>query len=56
MHDTKVYKKLVARQFSRNFREATEVVEASIPTPEANQIVVRNLYAGKNCGKVVIRY
>lgn len=54
MNDTKLYKKLVARQFSRDFRAATEVATEPIPTPEANQIVVRNLYAGVNASDVNI--
>lgn len=54
MNDTRLYKKLVARQFSRNFREAVAVVEEAIPTPVSNQIVVRNLYAGVNASDVNI--
>lgn len=42
------YKKLVAAQLSRDFRAATEVVELALEAPGADEIVIKNHYAGVN--------
>ncbi|NWF61932.1 MAG: zinc-binding dehydrogenase [Fischerella sp.] len=46
----KTYKKLIAKQHSHNFRTAVEIVEVPIPEPAANEIVIRNKFAGVNGG------
>lgn len=48
------YRKLVARKLSRNFRDATEVIDVPMPTPQAGEILVRNLYAGVNASDLNI--
>jgi NADPH-dependent curcumin reductase CurA len=48
--NAKIYKKLIAKQFNRDFRSAIELVELSIPKPSANQILIRNKFAGINSG------
>ncbi|MEQ8671941.1 MAG: zinc-binding dehydrogenase [Aggregatilineales bacterium] len=42
------YKKLVATKFSKDFRDASEVVEVPFPEPASNEIVIQNYYAGVN--------
>lgn len=44
------YKKLVAKQFSQDFRSAIALEEVPIPDPAPNEIVVRNKFAGINAG------
>jgi NADPH-dependent curcumin reductase CurA len=46
----KIYKKLIAKRFSQDFQSAVEVVELSIPKPSANEILIRNKFAGINSG------
>ena len=46
------YKKLMVTRLSRNFREAVEIVEVPFPTPGADEIVMRNIYAGINASDV----
>jgi NADPH-dependent curcumin reductase CurA len=48
------YRKLVARKLSRNFRDATEIVEVPLPTPAPHEILVKNLFAGVNASDVNI--
>ncbi len=48
------YKKLVATQWSSDFRTAAEIVEAPIPAPGPHDVVVRNRYAGVNATDVNI--
>ncbi len=48
------YKKLIATQWSSNFREAAEVVEEPIPEPGPHEVVIRNRYAGVNATDVNI--
>ncbi len=50
----KTYRKLVVKRFSRNFREATEIVETPLEMPGPGQVLVRNLYAGVNASDVNI--
>jgi NADPH-dependent curcumin reductase CurA len=47
---TNTYKKIIADRFAKDFRSATEIVELPIPTPTANEILVRNKFAGINSG------
>jgi len=42
----------VVKKLSANFREATEIVEASIPSPPQNHILIRNLYLGINASDI----
>lgn len=44
------YKKLVAKQFNADFRSAIAIEELPIPTPNADEILIRNTYAGINAG------
>lgn len=48
------YRKLVAARFTHQFREAAEIVETPLTAPKANEIVVRNIYAGVNATDVNI--
>jgi NADPH-dependent curcumin reductase CurA len=42
------YRKVIVNKFDRNFREALEIVDVEHEPPAANEITVRNLYAGVN--------
>lgn len=44
------YRKLIAKKLSNDFKSAIEIVEADIPNLSANQILIRNKYAGINAG------
>ncbi|WP_088889191.1 zinc-binding dehydrogenase [Leptolyngbya ohadii] len=44
------YKKLVAQQFSDSFRSAIAIEELPIPAPRADEILIRNRFAGINAG------
>lgn len=44
------YRKLIAKQFSQDFRSAIALEEVPIPDPAPNEIVVRNKFAGINAG------
>jgi hypothetical protein len=48
--NAKTYKKLIAKQFDRDFQSAVEIVEVSIPEPAVNEILIRNQFAGINSG------
>jgi prostaglandin reductase 3 len=48
------YRKIVTRKFSRNFREATEIVSVPMQMPGPGQILVKNYYAGVNASDVNI--
>lgn len=50
----KTYKKLVAARFTNQFRDTAEIVEVPMPEPGANEILVRNSYAGVNATDVNI--
>jgi hypothetical protein len=43
-------RKLIAKQFSQDFKSAVEIVEVSIPDPAGNEIVICNKFAGVNAG------
>ena len=44
------YRKMIAKNLSKDFKSAIEIVEADIPQLSANQILIRNKYAGINAG------
>lgn len=44
------YRKLIAKNLSNDFKSAVGIVEADIPNLSANQILIRNKYAGINAG------
>jgi NADPH-dependent curcumin reductase CurA len=44
------YRKLIAKNLSNDFKSAIEIVEVDIPSLSANQILIRNKYAGINAG------
>ncbi len=46
----KTYRKLIAQQFSQDFKSAIKIVEVDIPTPADNEIVICNKFAGINGG------
>ena len=48
MNLPKTYKKLVATQYSKDFRSVAEIVEVPFPEPAPNEIVLQNYYAGVN--------
>lgn len=48
--NSQTYKKLVAKNFSKDFNSAVEIVEEKIPEPTANEILIRNKFAGVNAG------
>ena len=49
MH-SKTYKKLVVKQFSSDFLSAIAIEAIPIPTPNSNEILIRNKFAGINAG------
>lgn len=49
MH-SRTYKKLIAKQFSADFRSAIAIEALPIPTPQAGEILIRNKFAGINAG------
>jgi NADPH-dependent curcumin reductase CurA len=46
----KTYKKLIAKQFSQDFKSAIETVELPLPKPGVHEIVIHNKFAGVNGG------
>ena len=48
--NSRTYKKLVAKNFSKDFNSAVEIVEEKIPEPANNEILIRNKFAGVNAG------
>jgi NADPH-dependent curcumin reductase CurA len=48
--NTKTYRKLIAKQIDRDFQSAVEIVEIPIPKLAANEILIRNKFAGINSG------
>ena len=46
----KTYRKLIAKQLNQDFQSAVEIVEIPIPKPAANEILIRNKFAGINSG------
>jgi NADPH-dependent curcumin reductase CurA len=49
MH-SKTYKKLIAKQFGSDFQSAIAMEEVPIPIPNADEILIRNKFAGVNAG------
>lgn len=49
MH-SKTYKKLIAKQFSSDFQSAIAIEEVPIPIPNADEVLIRNKFAGINAG------
>ncbi len=47
---SKTYKKLIAKQFNRDFRSAVEIVEVNLTDPADSEIVICNKFAGVNGG------
>lgn len=50
----KTYRKLVAQQFSKDFRQAAQIVEAPLTAPADDELIIRNIYAGVNATDVNI--
>jgi prostaglandin reductase 3 len=50
----KSYRKVIATHFSKNFREAAQVVEAELQPPDSHEIIVKTHYAGVNATDVNI--
>lgn len=48
--NSRTYKKLVVKNFSKDFSSAVEIVESTIPELADNQILIRNKFAGVNAG------
>lgn len=48
--NAETYKKLITKQFDRDFKSAVEVVEVPITKPTANQVLIQNKFAGINGG------
>jgi NADPH-dependent curcumin reductase CurA len=48
--NAKTYRKLIAKQFSQDFKSAVEIVEIPIPKPAASQLLIQNKFAGINSG------
>ncbi|MBD1913857.1 MULTISPECIES: zinc-binding dehydrogenase [unclassified Leptolyngbya] len=44
------YKKLVVKQFSSDFQSAIAIEELPIPTPNSDELLIRNKFAGVNAG------
>jgi prostaglandin reductase 3 len=50
----KTYRKVIAARFSKNFREAAQVVETELQPPGSSEILVKTHYAGVNATDVNI--
>lgn len=48
------YRKVVITRFDKDFRAATDIQEVPMPEPAANEILVRNMFAGVNASDVNI--
>ncbi|WP_245894011.1 zinc-binding dehydrogenase [Chamaesiphon polymorphus] len=46
----KTYRKLISKQFDRDFASAIEIVEVPMPEPAAHQLLIQNKFAGINSG------
>lgn len=49
-HIPTTYRKLIINQFSQDFASAVEMVEVLMPEPAANQLLIKNKFAGINSG------
>ncbi len=50
----KTFKKLSVIKLSRNFGEATKVVEVPLNPPDDNQVLLKNIYAGVNAPDILV--
>jgi NADPH-dependent curcumin reductase CurA len=50
----KTYRKVIATQFNKNFREAAAIVEADLKPPGSSEILIKTHYAGVNATDVNI--
>jgi NADPH:quinone reductase-like Zn-dependent oxidoreductase len=50
----RTYRKLVGTKFTRDFREAAQIVEEELCLPSENEVLVRNRYAGVNASDINI--
>ncbi len=50
----KTYRKVIAKHFSNNFREASQIVETELKPPTGFELTIRNHYAGVNATDVNI--
>ena len=50
----KTYKKLVANKYTRDFRDAGEIIELEVPTPGPREVLMKNKYGGVNASDVNI--
>lgn len=50
MRMAKIYRKLIGKQISQDFKSAVEIIEVPIPTPDHNQLLIQNKFAGINAG------
>ena len=48
--NSRTYRKLIAKKFSKDFTSAVEIVEEQIPELNSNEILIRNQFAGVNAG------
>ena len=48
------YKKIVAHKYSKNFREASEIVSADIVQPGPGQLLIKTHFGGVNASDVNI--
>ena len=46
------YRKLIGSRFTRNFREAAQIVDEELRLPAKNEVLVRHLYAGVNASDI----
>jgi NADPH-dependent curcumin reductase CurA len=47
---SKIYQKLICQELNQDFKSAIKIVELPIPKPAANEILIRNRFAGVNGG------
>jgi NADPH-dependent curcumin reductase CurA len=45
-----MYRKVICKQVSQDFKSASEIIELAIPNPAPNEILIRNKFAGINAG------
>lgn len=50
MRMAKIYRKLIGKQISQDFKSAVEIIEVPIPAPDHNQLLIQNKFAGINAG------
>ena len=45
-------RKLIAEKISRNFREATKIIDVALPAPSEKEVLIQNFYVGINASDV----